>query len=449
MPVKETFVVQVLPIGKTLRVPKGRLLADALTEAGIHLNFSCGGRGICGKCRVEILAGAIPPAGDGDRAEGRKTKSSSPPRRLACRLRVRSDLSIRIPRRSILGAIRVLDSGESTTVIPDPAVKGISFIPDSASKNSQISLGAVLEKGFGKPLVFASSAVRNLHRTDRNFEGALHVVLRDGREILDVEREETPSSGIFGVALDIGTTTVVAELIDLSSGASCGRISGVNAQVSYGADVVSRVAAACENPYTRRDLSSILRSQISEMIRDLARSAGISPDRIYEVVVAGNTVMNHLLLDVPVETLGAAPFRGIFTEVSPVPASDLDLEIHPAAGVIIVPNIAGFVGGDIAAGLAALDFRSRSGRFLFVDIGTNGELVLKNGTRMTATSTAAGPAFEGGLISSGMLALPGAIRSVRWKKRLPNTDVRRSVSEGNMRIRARRYTGPRSPSWAS
>jgi uncharacterized 2Fe-2S/4Fe-4S cluster protein (DUF4445 family) len=233
------------------------------------------------------------------------------------------------------------------------------------------------------------------------------------REALDIEAGDT-SGQAWGLAVDIGTSTVVVELVDLITGASAGRVSALNSQASYGADVVSRITFAFQNPDNLRRLRKSITHLLNGLTVELAEKAGVPRDRIYEAVVAGNAAMNHFLCGVSVDTLALAPFRAVFSGLLPFPAAEIGLELNPAARVWIVPNIKSFVGGDITAGLVAAALADKPGKALFIDIGTNGEIVLKKGPQFFATSTAAGPAFEGMNISCGMLAVEGAVHRAEW-----------------------------------
>jgi uncharacterized 2Fe-2S/4Fe-4S cluster protein (DUF4445 family) len=437
--VAPSYAVDVLTVRKRIRTAEGGRLDEVLRSAGIPLNLYCGGRGLCGKCVVEIVRGKVSPPG-GPEAALLAGKGFSPRHRLACMLRVRGPLSVRIPRGSVPGKIRVLDAGFAEKFEPAPAVKKYVIAPEAPSLDAPLSLAESLEKKLGRRLALSPEAVGELPGALVRGGGKVTVTVLDGREILDVESGDE-TDGCFGVAVDIGTSTVVVELIDLNTGRTRGRTASINAQVRFGPDVVTRISHAYEKPEGLSELSAVIRSQIDEMIRELAGKAGVPTGQIYEIVTAGNTAMTHFLFGVPVNTLAVAPFHGVFAVSPEARAGSLGLNVHPRARVYAAPNVRGFVGGDIAAGLSAVGMSGRTGRVLFVDLGTNGEIVLKAGGATSTTSTAAGPAFEGLSISCGMPALPGAVAEARWSggfkvRTVGNKDVRGICGTGLIDILA-------------
>jgi uncharacterized 2Fe-2S/4Fe-4S cluster protein (DUF4445 family) len=242
-------------------------------------------------------------------------------------------------------------------------------------------------------------------------------VLHNDNEILALEPGDT-TRYCYGLAVDVGTTTLVAELVDLNNGESIDSATENNSQIKYGMDIVSRISFSYQNTDNLVKLQDSILKTLSRMTEGLLKKNGIPPDKVYEVILAGNTAMNHLLLGVPVNTLAVSPFHAVYHTLPEIMVEDLGFRLNPNARAYIVPNIKSFVGGDISAGLQAIGLANRPGNHLFIDLGTNGEIVLKTEKKFVATSTAAGPAFEGMNISSGMLALPGAIHKVEKKGRL-------------------------------
>lgn len=403
--------VKILPEGRTVTVPSGRTLADGLERNGIRLSLHCGQRGVCGKCFVEIVSGELgePDAFERRFIEGRKL----PPRsRMSCRFRPAGDVVIRIPPSSRLPEMEVFRTGIERRIVPDPAVRTIALSLGETGRSDDESLLDRVQSAFRRvrPVVPAA-ALREFARRAASEAGSSPVwtaVLYEGREIIDLEPGDATGSGL-GLAVDLGTTTMVAELVELDSGRVLGSAASINPQTAYGADVVSRITAGFLDPDRIADMRDAVVGGLNGLIEELGRASGRAGDRIHEAVIAGNTAMNHLLLAMPVATLAVAPFAGLFSSLPTLPAAESGLNIHPRGKVYIAPNIRSFVGGDISAGLAATDLEHREGNHLFIDLGTNGEIVLKTGPDFTATSTAAGPAFEGMSISCGMLALPGAV----------------------------------------
>jgi len=422
----KTHTIQVLFPAASLSAGEGDILADVLQSAGIPLSLYCGRRGVCGKCFVEIVRGKLPPLREEEVLLLPRKKLSSG-HRMACLYKVHGDLTLRVPEESLLKQVAVLDTGVQAPVYPEPAVKKIALNLPSATLATPFSLVEALEKRLAKRLHVSVSSARRLSEISKQGQGRISATILDDRELLDVEAGDT-ADRCFGAAVDIGTSTVVVELVDLGSGRSLGRLAAMNAQVPFGSDVVSRISFAIQGPANLERLGAVIREQVDGMIRDLSRARGVTPENIYEIVIAGNTAMNHLFLGVPVSTLALSPFHGVYASAPEVRAGGLGLDVHPAARIYAAPNIGSFVGGDISAGLAAVELEKKDGCFLFIDLGTNGEIVLKKGRRLTATSTAAGPAFEGMTISCGMLALPGAIWAAKWKE---GGFSIRTISEGS------------------
>ena len=401
-------VLTLEPSALTVEAPSGKLLSDILKDAGIPISLYCGGRGLCGKCLVEIKTGPLPPP-NAEEKEILDPNDISSKLRLACRYRVAGDLTIRLPEASLIPSMPVLIQGIRRTLALDPAVKKIPVSlprPDLALPRSLLDL---LADKF--PKMDVSPGLAGLRRLPALQEGRGRVftaVVYDDREILAFEPGHA-SDRAYGIAVDLGTTTVVVELIDLSTGTSIGTSAGLNGQFKYGADVVSRISAAYLDPNKLEELRAAVLESLNGLIRGLLARNGIAEECVVEAVVAGNTAMNHLFLGLPVGTLALSPYYAVFSVLAAIPSSDTGLAMNSSGRVYVSPNIKSFVGGDISAGLVAVDLESRPGNFLFIDLGTNGEIVLKKGRAFTATSTAAGPAFEGMSIGCGMLALPGAV----------------------------------------
>ncbi len=398
--------VEIVPDGTRVKARTGELLADVLARAGLPLNLYCHKRGVCGKCVVRVRSGLLPILEAAEKAVLEK-HGFGPDHRLACRFAVRGDLAVEVPPASRLGRIAVLETGLSLPVTLDPQVKKYALTleapPLGAPAAVTEALGALLgPAGPALPL----SALQHLRDLGAGRPQTVTAVLYGEREALDIEPGDT-SERACGLAVDIGTTTVVAELVDLVRGTTLGRASAMNSQASYGADVVSRITYAFQEPDNLRRLKRSIVHLLNELASGLCAKAGLSADAVYEVVAAGNTAMNHFLC--------VAPFHAVFSSLPPVPAVELGLTLHPAARVYVVPNIKSFVGGDITAGLAATALAEKPGNALFIDIGTNGEIVLKTGRDLVATSMAAGPAFEGMSISCGMLAVEGAACRAEWR----------------------------------
>jgi uncharacterized 2Fe-2S/4Fe-4S cluster protein (DUF4445 family) len=409
-----SHTVDIIPDGIKVRSKAGELLADVLTRAGIPLSLYCHKRGVCGKCAVRVKSGLLPLLEAPERGLLDK-RGLGPDHRLACQLSVRGDMTVELLPESRLGKIAVLESGPSVPVTLEPQVKKFAVTLEKPPLEAPAAVTELLEFLLGPaPPALTLPALQHLRDLESSRPQTVTAVLYGEREAIDIEPGDT-SGQACGLAVDIGTSTVVAELIDLVRGTSLGRASAMNSQASYGADVVSRITFAFQNPDNLRRLRKSIVHLLGQLVGELCAKAGVAKEAVYEVVVAGNTAMNHFLCGVAADSLAVSPFHAVFSSLPPFPASEIGLDLHPAARVYIVPNIKSFVGGDITAGLAAAALAEKPGSALFVDIGTNGEIVLKKGREFVATSTAAGPAFEGMSISCGMLAVEGAVYRAEWR----------------------------------
>ena len=402
------FFISILPQNFKIEARKNEILASVLERSGIRLNTACGRKGVCGKCLVEVESRGLSPIHELERAlhAGKKLKKNQ---RLACLARVEGNPMVRIPPASHIRETKILDRGPELKTALDPAVKKFRLEPVSIELTSPLSLLDSLRESLknsrlGIPLDLLAGLGELMSCVGREVTAAVH---RD-REIIAVEPGDTRDV-LYGIAIDLGTTTLVAELVDLNSGKISGVRTAFNSQLKHGADVISRLSSAFGSRENGEDLRRLVVETLNDMIGGLLEGAGTAPESVYEIALAGNTAMNHLLLGVPVASLAVSPFHAAFSSLDELRAADLGFKIHRQGKVYLAPNIRSFVGGDISAGLIASGLEDKNGNYLFLDLGTNGEIVLKTGRLWMTTSTAAGPAFEGMNISCGMPALPGAI----------------------------------------
>jgi uncharacterized 2Fe-2S/4Fe-4S cluster protein (DUF4445 family) len=405
------ITVEIISPRRKIKAAKGRFLSDVLIESGIALSSYCRGRGVCGKCFVEILEGARPLFRDGEE-KLLKSRGLGPDHRLACRYVLEGPVRLSIPPGSILERMPILAWGVETPSVFDPAVKKYYLEPEPPDLDRPRSLWDSLLSSLklDRPRMTLDLA-GSLPVVWEKSGGRLTAVVHHDREILALEAGDT-SSRSFGLAVDLGTTTLVMDLVDLVTGRVVDSETSLNGQSAYGADVVSRLSLVYAEPGKAAPVRRAVLADLNRMLGELLRRNGLGRRDIYEVVAAGNTAMNHLFLGVPVRSLALAPFNPVFSTLPALPAARLGLDVHPEGRVYVAPNIKSFVGGDVAAGLLASGFFDKSGVLLYLDLGTNGEIALKKDGRVLATSTAAGPAFEGMNISHGMLAVPGAVYRV-------------------------------------
>ncbi|MCK4814770.1 DUF4445 domain-containing protein [bacterium] len=411
------YKVKILSHGKTLPARENELLADKIQKAGINLSTYCDKRGLCGKCFVEIREGKLPPLKEREKFL-LKHKKLTMNYRLACLYKINSDLSIDIPEDSIVQEMFILKTGIESPVEFDPSVKKYHLQLKKPAISNPYSFSELLDIYFReKNLIIPLNLLKKLQDIVERSSFNITAVVYNDNEILNIEANNTLNRN-FGIAIDLGTTTVVVELVDLNTGESIDILTAANSQMKYGSDVISRISFAISEPKNMDKLKDSILKTLNQMVKQILEKNHIDSSYVYEIVVAGNTSMNHFLLGMPVKSLAQTPFNPVFTRLPELSGQNLGFEINKNGKVYVVPNIKSFVGGDVSAGIIASNLASRKGNYLFIDLGTNGEIVLKTEKRFVATSTAAGPAFEGMNISCGTLASPGAIYKAEYKNRL-------------------------------
>lgn len=399
------------PTGRHVFALPGTILLEAAALAGFIVQTPCGGAGHCGKCRVRVVGGACPPSATCVAALGRDDVAAG--FRLACQARIAGDLVVEIPPASLFETqqqILVLGSGAPVDIQPAVCKHYLELGPPQQSdcRSDVERLRAAV-----RPDTFTHVGIQTL----RSLAGLLRhnafkgtAVIAD-HELIDFEPGQTEAC-CYGVALDVGTTTLVGTLINLRSGAEAAIEARINPQTSYGDDVISRIRKCREEPKGLLQLQRVVIGAINEIIERLAAAAHLDCANIYEIVLAGNTTMQQIVCGIDPSALGELPFMPVFTDALQMRAADLNLDINPNGLVYVFPQIGGFVGGDTVAGIVASRLDREREPTLLVDIGTNGEIVLAHGGKLTAASVAAGPAFEGARISCGMRAVGGAIEKI-------------------------------------
>lgn len=412
---KKKYKVRIDSHGRTISAKKGDLLADKIQEAGINLCVYCNKKGLCGKCIVKIVNGYLPsPNKMEKRLLGKKRLNEN--FRLACQYRIQGSLRIEIPPESIFQETPVLTTGIKSPVSVDPSVKKHYMkIEKPRPTNPRSHLELIQRYLGGEYINFPHNITKIAPHIFKKGKFKVTAIVYEDKELLNLEPSDTSNEN-YGIAADIGTSTVVVELIDLNTGKTIGTLSTENSQVRYGWDVISRIGFAASKTQNLQKLRKTILDDVNQLIQKVLTSNNIPSQFVYEVVVAGNTVMNHLLLGIPVDSLAGAPYNSVFSVLPPMASREIGFHINKNGKVYVVPNIKSFIGGDISAGLMACDFTERKGCYLFIDLGTNGEIVLKNKNKIIATSTAAGPAFEGMNISCGMLAHAGAVYGAEYKE---------------------------------
>lgn len=390
-----TFPVKLNKSGQIIQASPGACLSHVLRENGIELYMPCGGRGTCGKCRVKV-AGTVNPLTSMEEVKlnGEEREQGV---RLACQVVVEGPVAVELPQ------------GLSQTILEQGEMPDTEFAPlwrieriDLTDASRIAEIKKELQEKSGPWLERWENATVQFERID--------VETFDDR-IIDFGGPGSISQK-FGVAVDLGTTTLAAYLVDLTDGTIRATASRYNPQASYGADLITRIEYARSEAGLAR-LHEALVDAVNELLTELTANASVQPRQIIQVHLAGNAVMTHLFVNVSPESLGVSPYQPVFTETVRLTAMDAKMNSHPEGIVVVLPGIGGFVGSDITAGVFACEMNPDKAE-LFIDIGTNGEIVLAANGRMVACSTAAGPAFEGANIECGMLARSGAVVDVVW-----------------------------------
>ncbi len=396
-------VIRLLEGGTLPASEPGKTLLEILAEAGVMPPSPCGGTGTCGKCAVTVRAGRIADPTEDERRlfSGEELAGG---RRLACQLVPKEDLEVGLSGESASGGILAEGYLPAFALDPPLAAKTVSLNGTGAASHEERVAAALGEKSLPARLL-----------RDLPWAGDRLTAIYDEGELIALEGGDGPER-LYGLAVDIGTTTVVASLVDLKTGREPAVRSAINPQKSRGFDVLSRLSFIMEHP--GHGLPALQRAVVdclNELAEEACREAEAEADinAVYAVIVAANTAMTHILLGIDPSSLGMTPFTPVSTAAKKLPAAEVGLRAGKGASLYCLPSVSGFIGADIVAGIHVAGLRTRPETVLFVDIGTNGEIVLSHGGRLYACSCAAGPALEGMNISCGMRAAPGAVEDVR------------------------------------
>ncbi len=439
----QSYTIQFLPHNREIKAAGGTSLLRAAMDAGVHINASCGGEGVCGKCRVIVEAGEVAGGLSEQISPADRTKGY----RLACRSAITADGVIRVPVESTI----------------DASVLSRSHVPRSTARIEQMDLNDLKEQGLFLPPVekiylelpepnnqdHLPDVTRlvshlKLHHNEQRLTVSLPVirkipdvlrkdgfrvtatlarpVMESGKtEIINVQPGDTSGRNV-AIAMDIGTTTIYGQLIDLKSGAVLSEQGDFNGQISYGEDVISRIVFAEKEGGLER-LHKVVTETINTIIAKIVRRAKVDPDDIAAITLAGNTTMTQLLLTVNPRYIRRSPYVPASTLYPPIRAVDLGLDLRDHVTALVYPAVSSYVGGDIVAGVMGSGMYLDDRLTLFMDIGTNAEIVIGNRDWLACAACSAGPAFEGGGIKFGMRAAKGAIEdfsldAVTWEPML-------------------------------
>ena len=415
------------PSGRRGRFRIGTPVLQAARSLGVDIDSVCGGRGICGRCQVVVSEGDFPKHGltssaaslcaltevergfDGERplVEGR---------RLSCHAKIEGDVVIDVPPDSQVHKQVVRKAAEAHDLVLNPLVS-LHYVevqePDMHDPSGDLRrLEDALEFEWGlTDLGCDLKVLQVLQPVLRKGGWKVTVAVHSRQRIIAV----WPGlhKHLFGMAVDVGSTTIAAHLCNLETGEVVASAGVMNPQIRFGEDLMSRVSYVMMNPGGEVDMTHAVRAALNELARDVAAQAGITAQDILEATFVGNPIMHHLLMGINPVELGGAPFALAVDRAMDVSASEIDLELHPGARVYVLPCIAGHVGADTAGMLLAERPDLTDKITLLVDVGTNAEIVLGNNQRLLACSSPTGPAFEGAQISCGQRAAPGAIERLR------------------------------------
>ncbi|MHA7851596.1 ASKHA domain-containing protein [Roseovarius sp.] len=422
------------PSGKRGRFPKGTPVLTAARQLGVDLDSVCGGRGICSKCQITPSYGEFSKHGvtvhqdalsEWNAVEERydQKRGLKPGRRLGCQAQVMGDVVIDVPPESQVHRQVVRKAASARVIEMDPATR-LYFVevdePDMHEPTGDLErLERALSREWDIPAI----------RADQSLLSKLQPVLRKGKFQVTVALHKSHTDdvarlieiwpglhedGLYGLAIDLGSTTIAAHLTDLDTGEVKASSGIMNPQIRFGEDLMSRVSYSMMNPGGDREMTRAVREAIDTLTDEIAKEAGIDPHLIVETVFVCNPVMHHLLLGIDPVELGQAPFALATSDSISMPARELDLTaINPRARTYILPCIAGHVGADAAAVALSEEPGKSEDLVLIVDVGTNAEILLGDRARVLACSSPTGPAFEGAQISSGQRAAPGAIETIR------------------------------------
>jgi uncharacterized 2Fe-2S/4Fe-4S cluster protein (DUF4445 family) len=420
------------PSGKRGRFPVGTPVLQAARALGVDIDSVCGGRAICGRCQVTVGEGDFAKHGITSTAshvsgvtqvEQRYDRIRGLPqgRRLSCQTRILGDLVIDVPPESQVHKQVVRKEADTRAIELDPATR-LCFIeveePDMHKPSSDLErVYRALKEQWG---------IDNLS-CDLAIISELQKTLRKGEwKITAAVFSRAPGGGnrlaaiwpgfhdrAFGIAIDVGSTTIAAHLTNLSTGEVTASAGLMNPQIRFGEDLMSRVSYVMMNPGGEKEMTAAIRAALNTLAQEVAKQGGIGITDILEVVLVGNPVMHHLFLGIDPTELGGAPFALATGLAVTCPAKELDLDLNPGAWAYVLPCIAGHVGADTAGVVLSEAPHEQEEIMLAVDVGTNAEIVLGSKARLLACSSPTGPAFEGAQISSGQRAAPGAIERIR------------------------------------
>ncbi len=397
------------PTQRGVRVPPGVTVFDAASWNGIAIDSTCGGHGTCHKCKIQVTTDVEVPVTRHD------TRTFTPAQlaegwRLGCLVHATRDLAVEVP--PLTTRPKAATVGIGRQVILRPALqKRYVELAEATLSDQRTDLVRLTDAIDDLELTADLHVLRRLSTVLRQADFKVTAVVLD-EALIDVEPGDTTAAR-YAIAFDLGTTTVVGTLLDVGTGTPMAVASMLNAQQPFGGDVITRISATMMDPEALGRLQRAAATTLSDLARQVCREAGVDPQQVYEVAVAGNATMTALVLGIDPEPLGVAPFVMSSAQPPSVLASEIGLDLHPRARAFFFPALGAYVGGDIVAGMLATGMDRDKRTRLFIDVGTNCEIVLSDGETILSTAAPAGPAFEGGAIRCGMRAADGAIEVIK------------------------------------
>ena len=424
-----SYKVTFLPHKTEIAVPAGETIIHAAMEAGVHINASCGGEGICGKCRVLIEEGTV----EGGITEKLNQADRDKGYRLACQAAVKSDLAVRIPVESAMDAsvlqmhktprktahisVMNFDELKEKGLFVAPVEKIFLQLPKPTLQDNLPDITRLISylkaKHDEHRLDVALSVIRKIPDAirEKDFEVTATLVrpVRDvGKtRLINVQPGDTTSRS-YAIAMDIGTTTIYGQVIDLISGEVLAEYGDFNGQISYGEDVISRIVYA-EKPEGLQRLHLVVMDTINKVLGKIIKQSGIDHEDLSTITLAGNTTMTQLMLKINPKHIRRSPYVPAATLYPPTRAKDLGMAVSDHVSALVYPAVSSYVGGDIVAGVMGSGIYRTEKLTLYLDVGTNAEIVLGNRDWLACAACSAGPAFEGGGLKYGMRAEKGAI----------------------------------------
>lgn len=387
--------------------PKGTLL-ELLQNNGVIIESPCGGKGTCGKCKVTIMEGKVNPPTE-EELKLLTDEAISRGIRLSCLVNPLGDLTIKsLDNKDIKH--KILTDGHMPEFEIDPLISKKVYAIARTTLNSNLSYQDLLEEILGIPILTGDISL--LRTLPEIFKGEQLTAVYTGDTLIGLETGDT-SAQIYGIAVDIGTTTVVLSLVDLNGGREIGSETAINPQKEYGLDVLSRIDFVRRKKDGLRILQGAILDCLNKLTVKICSVNKIPIETIYEITVGANATMMHLLLGVDTASIGKSPFYTVFSKSQNLPAAPLGLNISPFARLYCLPGVSSYIGADIVAGVVVSQLKETHENILFIDMGTNCEIVLSKAGELSSCSCAAGPALEGMNISCGMRAAEGAIEGVK------------------------------------